>query len=110
MKLQQIEYLNEIFNITFTLQQTLYLIQIAKKKKKSLYQKSILNLWFFLFQNDNNSQEEIRTSMKIYKTAREILLNEIFDQSRNKLEKNRNAASKKKKNHGKADFLLFHRE
>lgn len=48
--------------------------------------------------------------MKIYKTAREILLNEIFDQSRNKLEKNRNAASKKKKNHGKADFLLFHRE
>lgn len=42
MKLQQIEYLNEIFNITFTLQQTLYLIQIAKKK--SLYQKSILNL------------------------------------------------------------------
>lgn len=44
MKLQQIEYLNEIFNITFTLQQTLYLIQIAKKKKKSLYQKSILNL------------------------------------------------------------------
>lgn len=32
MKLQQIEYLNEIFNITFTLQQTLYLIQIAKKK------------------------------------------------------------------------------
>lgn len=110
MKLQQIEYLNEIFNITFTLQQTLYLIQIAKKKK-SLYQKSILNLWFFLFQNDNNSQEEIRTSMKIYKTAREILLNEIFDQSRNKLEKNRNADSKKKKkNHGKADFLLFHRE
>lgn len=47
--------------------------------------------------------------MKIYKTAREILLNEIFDQSRNKLEKNRNADSKKK-NHGKADFLLFHRE
>lgn len=35
--------------------------------------------------------------MKIYKTAREILLNEIFDQSRNKLEKNRNADSKKKK-------------
>lgn len=35
MKLQQIEYLNEIFNITFTLQQTLYLIQIAKKKKKN---------------------------------------------------------------------------
>lgn len=32
MKLQQIEYLNEIFNITFTLRQTLYLIQIAKKK------------------------------------------------------------------------------
>lgn len=108
MKLQQIEYLNEIFNITFTLQQTLYLIQIAKKKN---HQKSILNLWFFLFQNDNNSQEEIRTSMKIYKTAREILLNEIFDQSRNKLEKYRNADSKKKKkNHGKADFLLFHRE
>lgn len=94
MKLQQIEYLNEIFNITFTLQQTLYLIKIAKKKN---HQKSILNLWFFLFQNDNNSQEEIRTSMKIYKTAREILLNEIFDQSRNKLEKNRNADSKKKK-------------
>lgn len=111
MKLQQIEYLNEIFNITFTLQQTLYLILKINSKKKSLYQKSILNLWFFLFQNDNNSQEEIRTSMKIYKTAREILLNEIFDQSRNKLEKNRNADSKKKKkNHGKADFLLFHRE
>lgn len=104
MKLQQIEYLNEIFNITFTLQQTLYLIQIAKKKKKSLYQKSILNLWFFLFQNDNNSQEEIRTSMKIYKTAREILLNEIFDQSRNKLEKNRNADSKKKKKSRKSRF------
>lgn len=46
--------------------------------------------------------------MKIYKTAREILLNEIFDQLRNKLEKNRNADSKK--NQGKADFLLFHRE
>lgn len=101
MKLQQIEYLNEIFNITFTLQQTLYLIQIAKKKN---HQKSILNLWFFLFQNDNNSQEEIRTSMKIYKTAREILLNEIFDQSRNKLEKNRNAASKKKKKSRKSRF------
>lgn len=42
MKLQQIEYLNEIFNITFTLQQTFYLIQIAKKKKN--HQKSILNL------------------------------------------------------------------
>lgn len=97
MKLQQIEYLNEIFNITFTLQQTLYLILKINSKKKSLYQKSILNLWFFLFQNDNNSQEEIRTSMKIYKIAREILLNEIFDQLRNKLEKNRNADSKKKK-------------
>lgn len=44
MKLQQIEYLNEIFNITFTLQQTLYLILKINNKKKSLYQKSILNL------------------------------------------------------------------
>lgn len=46
MKLQQIEYLNEIFNITFTLQQTLYLIQIAKTKN---HQKSILNSDSFYF-------------------------------------------------------------
>lgn len=40
--------------------------------------------------------------MKIYKTARKNLLNEIFDQSRNKLEKNRNADLKKKS--GKSRF------
>lgn len=104
MKLQQIEYLNEIFNITFTLQQTLYLIQIAKTKN---HQKSILNSDSFYFKMTITAKKRFEPAWKYTKLQGKSYLTKFSTNREINWKKIATQIQKKKKITEKQIFFYF---